>query len=216
MFDHLLLALLWIAYCAVHSALISITVTSWFKKMFANGYRFYRIIFNTFSFITLIPLVMYSHSARFNSNPLFAWSGYWWIVRYSLVGLGIVLVLTGARHYSMLQFLGINQIRVAPPGGAMTRSGDLDDTGVLGLIRHPWYVAVFIFLWTRDLTAGTIIVNYVLSTYLIVGTLLEERKLVIEFGQEYQRYQERVSMFIPFKWLIGRRRHGSRSSGDIP
>ena len=98
----------------------------------------------------------------------------------------------------------------------MTRSGDLDDTGVLGLIRHPWYVAVFIFLWTRDLTAGTIIVNYVLSTYLIVGTLLEERKLVIEFGQEYQRYQERVSMFIPFEWLIGRRRHGSRSSGDIP
>jgi protein-S-isoprenylcysteine O-methyltransferase Ste14 len=203
----LFLALLWAVYCAVHSALISIPVTSWFKAALAGKYRFYRLFFNVFSLATLIPLVMYSHSAVFSSEPLFAWRGYWGIARYALAGLGVVLFVAGARHYSLPQFLGIQQIRREPPRGGMTGSGDFDDTGVLGLVRHPWYVAVFVLLWTSDLNAASITVNLVLSAYLIVGTLLEERKLTVEFGEEYRSYQARVSMFIPLKWLTaGRRR----------
>ncbi len=203
--DYLLLALLWTAYCAIHSTLISISVTTWFKAVLAGKYRFYRLFFNTFSLITLIPLVLYSHSARFNSEPLFAWGGPWKILKYALVALAAVLVIAGARHYSILQFLGIQQIRKEPTRGAMTGSGEFDDTGVLGLVRHPWYVAVFILIWTDELNAAVITVNVVLSAYLVVGTLLEERKLLIEFGEAYKRYQERVSMFIPLKWVATRR-----------
>ncbi len=43
--------------------------------------------------------------------------------------------------------------------------------------------------------------------WLIVGTLLEERKLVIEFGEEYKRYQDHVSMFIQLNWLTRKRIH---------
>jgi protein-S-isoprenylcysteine O-methyltransferase Ste14 len=35
----------------------------------------------------------------------------------------------------------------------------------------------------------------------VIGTLLEERKLVLEFGDKYKEYQRQVSMFIPLKWL---------------
>jgi len=201
MSEYLLLALLWAAYCAVHSVLISIRVTTWLRTMLAARYRFWRLFYNSFSIVTLVPLIMYSHSARFNSETLFAWSGSWLILRYCLIGLGVVLAVAGARHYSMLQFLGIQQIRKESARSAMTGSGDFDDRGVLGLVRHPWYVAVFLFLWTGDLNVASITVNLVLSAYLIVGTLLEERKLSIEFGEEYRRYQDRVSMFIPLKWL---------------
>jgi protein-S-isoprenylcysteine O-methyltransferase Ste14 len=48
---------------------------------------------------------------------------------------------------------------------------------------------------------SVIFVNVILTSYLIVGTLLEERKLIGEFGEEYLAYQKRVSMLIPFKWL---------------
>ncbi len=210
--DYLLLAILWAAYCAVHSTLISIPVTNWFKTVLAARYRFYRLLFNSFSIITLVPLLMYSNSARFPSKPLFAWTGQWGIPRYILIGLGVALFVTGARHYSLLQFLGIGQLREESAGGAMTSSGNFDDSGVLGLVRHPWYLAVFILIWAGDLTPAAITVNLVLSAYLIVGTLLEERKLVIEFGEEYRDYQERVSMFIPLKWLTARRARRSHSS----
>jgi protein-S-isoprenylcysteine O-methyltransferase Ste14 len=43
--------------------------------------------------------------------------------------------------------------------------------------------------------------NGVLTVYIFVGTLIEERKLVHEFGDAYRSYQERVSMFVPLKWI---------------
>jgi len=46
--------------------------------------------------------------------------------------------------------------------------------------------------------------NGVLTVYIVVGTLLEEQKLVHEFGDAYRSYQRRVSMFVPLHW-IGRR-----------
>jgi len=68
-------------------------------------------------------------------------------------------------------------------------------------MRHPWYVAVFILLWASDQNRTGIIINLILSAYLVIGTLLEERKLVLEFGDCYRQYQDKVSMFIPVKWV---------------
>ncbi len=83
----------------------------------------------------------------------------------------------------------------------MTESGEFDSSGVLSVVRHPWYLAVFILIWAQDLDPVRITVNAVLSVYLLIGTLLEERKLVLEFGNKYKTYQRQVSMFIPLKWL---------------
>jgi protein-S-isoprenylcysteine O-methyltransferase Ste14 len=48
-----------------------------------------------------------------------------------------------------------------------------------------------------DLTAFVLI-----SLYFIVGALLEERRLISIFGEEYRKYQQEVSMFIPVKWIL--------------
>ncbi|MDP3480639.1 MAG: hypothetical protein Q8R88_12775 [Desulfoprunum sp.] len=39
-----------------------------------------------------------------------------------------------------------------------------------------------------------------LSAYLIIGTILEERKLVVEYGDIYRTYQRQVPMLLPWKW----------------
>ena len=208
--NYILLALLWIAYCVVHSALISIPVTKFFQRSLEDRYHFYRLFFNFFSLITILPLLMYSHAARWKTEPLFTWEGYMRVIQYCLMALGAVLAITGARHYSILQFLGIQQILKERSGAAMTESGEFDSSGVLGIVRHPWYLAVFIFLWARDLNLADFIINMVVSAYLLVGTLLEERKLVLEFGEKYKAYQCQVSMFIPLKW---QRCRGKRSVG---
>jgi hypothetical protein len=41
--NYIVLSLLWIAYCVVHSALISVTVTDFLKGVLGRQYRFYRL-----------------------------------------------------------------------------------------------------------------------------------------------------------------------------
>ena len=199
--DYILLSLLWIAYCAVHSLLISITVTNYLKQILGGRYRFYRLFFNIFSLATLIPLLIFSHSARWGAELLFTWGGTMRIVQYGLIALAATLVLTSLRNYRVLEFAGIQQILGKKPGGAMTAKGELLTNGILGVVRHPWYLAVFILLWAGDLNLADLTINIVLSGYLVVGAFLEERKLILEFGEDYRLYQRQVSMFIPLKWL---------------
>jgi methanethiol S-methyltransferase len=199
--DCLEFALWWAAYCAVHSWLISIKATKLFQRALGTGYRFFRLFYNIFSIGALVLLIRYSNSPRFQGSVLFAWDGNWRFVHYLLVLAAMVLIISGARHYSMSQFFGLQQIRSNRATSALTQSGDFDATGVLSVVRHPWYVAVFFLLWAKDLNIGAVTVNMVLSAYLVIGTLLEERKLVHEFGDTYREYQEKVSMFLPLKWI---------------
>ena len=48
---------------------------------------------------------------------------------------------------------------------------------------------------------SALIVNGLLTVYLVTGTWLEEQKLIREFGDTYRNYQNRVSMLIPYKWF---------------
>ena len=61
-----------------------------------------------------------------------------------------------------------------------------------------------LLLWARDLDVAALVANGVLTSYIVVGTLLEEGKLVHEFGDVYRNYQGRVSMFVPLKWIRSR------------
>jgi protein-S-isoprenylcysteine O-methyltransferase Ste14 len=107
----------------------------------------------------------------------------------------------GGRHYDIHQVMGIKQISEGTADLAITDTGELDTSGVLGITRHPWYLATMLLIWARQLDVSAIIVNVILTTYLVVGTYLEERKLLREFGETYRNYQKKVSMLLPYKWL---------------
>ena len=47
-------------------------------------------------------------------------------------------------------------------------------------------------------------VNTVLTIYLVIGTILEEKKLIIELGDHYRDYIDRVSMLFPAKWVFSK------------
>ena len=48
----------------------------------------------------------------------------------------------------------------------------------------------------------TLCANVVLTVYIFIGTFLEERKLIGEFGDLYRDYKSKVSMLFPFKWVF--------------
>jgi protein-S-isoprenylcysteine O-methyltransferase Ste14 len=118
-----------------------------------------------------------------------------------LLVISFLLFYLGGRHYDGRQILGIKQIKEGTSNKAITVTGELDTSGVLGITRHPWYLAVILLIWARQMDVSVIVVNVILTSYLIVGAYLEERKLIREFGEKYLTYQQKVSMLIPYQWL---------------
>jgi protein-S-isoprenylcysteine O-methyltransferase Ste14 len=179
--------------------MISIAVTEYLKKLLGSQYRFYRVFFNFISILTLIPVALFAHSAQ--TPVIFDWSGYMRIGQVLILGLAVWFFFLGGRHYDIRQFLGIKPIREGTTDTAITDTGELETSGVLGITRHPWYLATMLLLWARQMDVSAIIVNVILTAYLIVGTYLEEKKLVREFGEKYRNYQKKVSMLLPYQWL---------------
>ena len=197
--EYLILAILWVAFCALHSALISITFTNFIKLKLGDSSRFYRLFYNLFSIATLIPVLIYSASVK--QQPFFVWDGYLLPIKYSLLFVGILFFVMGSRNYSFAQFSGFAQIREDARHNLINKTGKLSARGILGVVRHPFYAGIFPLIWSSNLDVTTLIGNIVLSVYVVIGTLLEERKLILEFGDAYCEYQQKVSMLFPLKWI---------------
>jgi protein-S-isoprenylcysteine O-methyltransferase Ste14 len=197
--QHLIVAALWIIWCFVHSLMIASVVTNRLREKFGNHYRFYRLFFNTVALATFCPLALYS--LQLNEKPVFIWDGVLVVVQYGLLSLSVFLFLAGARHYSFSSFLGLAQIREGEPSRTLSARPAFATSGILGVIRHPWYAGALLLVWARDFGLMTLIINFVLSLYLVIGAFLEERKLLKEFGDDYRLYKNRVSMLLPWKWI---------------
>ncbi len=199
--DIFIIILLWIGWCTVHSGLISLSVTRYLQGRLGDSFRYYRLFYNTFAVVTLVPLYMVSQSIK--GEVVFSWSVGLEVLRLSFFIGSLLLFVFGARKYNLVNFLGIEQIKSGKNHAIMSESGALDTSGILGVTRHPWYLAGLMLIWSsqQDIHVTRFWMNCVLSCYFIIGTLLEERKLKLELGQSYLDYCEQVSMLFPFKWL---------------
>jgi protein-S-isoprenylcysteine O-methyltransferase Ste14 len=101
----------------------------------------------------------------------------------------------------MSQFIGIHQIRTGQTDHTLSEFDTFDTSGILSVTRHPWYTGGIMIIWTSDMYLSTLLNNIVVSAYFVIGSFLEERKLLLDFGDKYREYQKHVSMLVPYKWL---------------
>ncbi|NQU81709.1 MAG: hypothetical protein HQ543_09345 [Bacteroidetes bacterium] len=75
-------------------------------------------------------------------------------------------------------------------------------------------MAVIILVWIddREMYVSTLIVNIILTIYLVIGTVLEEKKPIIELGDSYRDYMDRVSMLFPIKWIFSKLLMGNKAN----
>ena len=200
--QYLVLAGMWFSWCFFHSALISRPVTNYLRAHCGPAFRWHRLAYNGLAILTLLPVLTYAQAIK--SEPFFAWHGSWRLVQVLLICAAVGLFTAGARHYDARQFLGLRQLRGEDFCPVLSESCTLDRTGILSAIRHPWYVGGMLIIWARDLDLCVLISNLIITGYFIVGAVLEERKLSLEFGDVYKDYQRRTSMFFPYRWLKSR------------
>jgi methanethiol S-methyltransferase len=194
---YFLITILWIVYCVIHSYLISIGFTRLMNRLLKKYYSFYRLFYVTFSLVSLIPLIDYT--AHLDADIIIIYGLPLTVLRYVLISISLLMFFRAFFFdYDSLSFFGIRQILNFFTPKEVIQSGGIKRNGLLGIMRHPMYLALIIYLWCQTFTLAEIIVNLILTIYVVIGTKLEENKLVLEFGDDYIKYQSQVPMLIPF------------------
>ena len=101
-----LIALAWLAYGALHSALASLTVKQWVATHWSAALPAYRLGFNIFALLAITPVLWLTH--RHPGMPVWTVPGWVTWPAALLVASG---VLWSTRWYDGSTFLGIRQLR---------------------------------------------------------------------------------------------------------
>lgn len=189
--NHILVAAVWILYCVLHSVLASITIKKWVQQKTGKVFRYYRLFYTLFAFLSLAAVIYFQLSIKsvylFDPTVLSNLLG----SITALLGLGLMLVCI--KKY-FLSLSGLKSLYQESP------SAELMIAGVHRYMRHPLYTGTFLFIWGLWLLFPSLsffIADTVITVYTVYAIRLEEAKLVQEFGDKYREYQRTVPKLIP-------------------
>ena len=191
--NHVILALLWIVYCLLHSLMASVGIKNWLEKISGSSYRYYRLFYSLFSFFFLVIILYF----QFMLPTIMLYKVDALIFAFgSVLGLsGLVLMLFCIKKY----FMSLSGLRSLIQE---TSHNKLLITGIHRYVRHPLYLGTFSFIWGLFLVKpdlSLLIANSIITVYTLIGIKLEEDKLIGEFGESYKNYQQSVPKLLPFR-----------------
>lgn len=184
---------LWLLYGLFHSFTASLRLKQWVARQWPRRMPFYRLLFNLMAGITLIPPLLLIY--LWHGPYLWQWSGPYWYVANGLALLAVAGFVWSLRFYDGDEFLGLRQIR-----DREQRVEDQERFYISPLhrfVRHPWYCLGLVIIWTRDMDSVFLISSLMMTGYFIVGSRLEEAKLLIYHGERYRIYRHRVPGLFP-------------------
>lgn len=179
----------------------------WTSPFFVE--HFWRLAYCALSFAALYGGVSALVWGRHADNDV-------WLIVYpewlwqtlTAIHLGSIALLYAAFFQSdYLEFLGLKQawrglralagMTVGPTPVELFGSHRLVTTGVYAWVRHPMLAGGLVFLLTSGPSLNNIVYTAMYTVYMLIGGYYEERRLVRIFGEDYQRYRDRVGAFCP-------------------
>jgi protein-S-isoprenylcysteine O-methyltransferase Ste14 len=201
-------------WCLGHSWFVSHTWRNLVRRHFPRYHVFSRLVYVIFSLLSLGVLMSWIRTLP--EVTLFAWPGWWTWVRWLCLSEAVFLFWLGTRSYDNRSFLGLTQA-LDYLAGRPTRESPFRAAGILAVVRHPWYTGTLILLiFCLPFTDVNLVWRAVFLIYTLVGTELEERKLLHDFGAGYADYRARVPRFFPDPRTLGRPPQGPESFRDGP
>lgn len=192
------LAATWLAYAVVHSLLASLAVKRRVAARFPAAMPGYRLMFNVVALVLLVPPLWLTFAWR--GPLLWSWNGGWAWLANGLALAAVAGFVWSTRHYDMKVFAGTSQWRAG--AAAVEERGALRLSPLHRYVRHPWYAFALVILWTRDMDAARLTSTICITLYFWLGSLLEERKLLVFHGEAYARYRRRVNGLVPWPGKI--------------
>ena len=179
-------------YGVVHSLMASLGFKDFVYGLMGDlAERYYRMVYNMFSFLTLLPIL--ALPLTIPDVQLYTIPTPWSSVTMALQGVSLALLFFSLIQTGAFEFIGLSQMV-----GVKSRD-KLNTRGLYRCMRHPLYTFSMLFLWlTPTMTRNLAVLYLSFTLYFVIGAFVEERKMVRLFGQEYVDYQTRVGMFFPF------------------
>lgn len=158
----------------------------------------YRLFYNLLSVITLLPVAWLL--LRQPGELIWQISGLGAGLLLALRAIAALGVLVALLQIDLLRFAGLRQALAYVAGEPLPLPEEaLSLRGLYGVVRHPLYFFSLLFLWaTPSLSAAGLGFNLGATLYFLLGSLVEERKLLRQFGPAYRAYQQQVPWMIPF------------------
>lgn len=189
MLDLLLIGCAWLAYGALHSWLAASGFKARVTRRWPGLAPAYRLAYNGLAVLLLIPPLALTLSQP--GEPLWTWPVW---ISWPAAMIAVAGFVWSLRWYDTGEFLGLRQWR---SGDGHEREGFVLSP-LHRYVRHPWYSLGLLLLWTRDLNAAWLTTALALSLYVVIGSRLEERKLIGHYGGAYREYMRRVPGLFPW------------------
>jgi protein-S-isoprenylcysteine O-methyltransferase Ste14 len=171
--------------------LAATSVKVYFQKKLKKYFRYYRLSYSIFATITLGCLLYFQYS--FDSPILIESLLMKYFAILLLVLPGIIVMFISIKKYFML-LSGVRSIFTPVP------ASELKVNGIHRFVRHPLYSGTILFVWGLFFVfpfLNNLIAAALLTLYVLIGIIFEEKKLKIEFGKNYEQYISKVPMLIP-------------------
>lgn len=178
-----------------HSSMVRNAFRQRLTAIVADHYQ--GAIYTVASGMVLLGLVLFWQSSEQNVVSLqgiFRWAANAVFIA-SLMGM-----LWGIRALHSFDAFGNQQV-LSHIGASHVRVMQLVIRGPYRWVRHPLYFFTLVLIWCcPDLTVDRLLFNTLFTAWIVLGTFLEERDLVVEFNKAYLDYQREVPMLIPWKF----------------
>jgi methanethiol S-methyltransferase len=193
--NHIVLALLWLLFGIMHSLLAA----DWWKRIMqrwlGQHFKYYHFAYSVFAAVTLMGILVF----QFTMQSTLLYEAAVWIkgllclpVLAGLLIMGVVI----RKYFFSLSGISVFYKQQPPPV--------LQLGGLHRFVRHPLYFGTLLFIWSLFFVfpyLNNLIACIVITLYTIWGARLEEKKLVVLFGEKYVIYKHKVPMIIPGLFL---------------
>lgn len=190
MFEYLIIILGVAVFGLQHSGIASLRIKyriidRWGKGVYGNVYK-----------ITSVLALLFAYLMTGGWNLLY------FITSPETVNLllfipGFILILVGlvisSRASSIISVSSVADMRT-------DRDPELITDGIYARIRHPLYLAtIFMFIGLALLYPFLNVITFStsLTAYVIIGAVIEEHKLVMQYDEEYLDYKKKAGFLLP-------------------